>query len=380
MSNHRTVDVGDHGAANDDGSHGEEPSEQTGRPQQGSLSAGSQRSSLVRRAFRRGTRSQQMGLILALIVFSVAIGIKNPNYFGEQNIIEILRSAVYIFIIGIASTFVFIAGGLDLSVGSVFALGSISSALAMTNGVPMVPAIFVGLASGAIVGAANGIVIEYFGIPPLITTLGSLYVVEGLVIVLTGGNSIYPLSSSFDAIGENNLGPIPYLVLYAIVLGVIGHIILEYTRFGYRTRATGGNRAAARAMGIKVKRLSVVVYVFSGISAGLAGVLFSSQLASGQPSIGSTTELEVIAAVIIGGTSLFGGVGTIVGTALGALVFEVITDGLVLININPAYQDVVIGLVIVIAVGIDRLQRGRQWRISALAAVTGEERQEEETW
>ena len=334
----------------------------------------------VWRGLRRVVESQQLGLVLALVVFSIAIALRNPNYFGEANLIEILRSTVYIFIIGIISTYVFVAGGLDLSVGSVFALGSIASALAMTNGIPVVPAIAVGLASGALVGAVNGVVIEYFGIPPLITTLGSLYVVEGVVVVLTGGNSVYPLPASFNAIGQDSIGPIPYLVLYAIVLGVIGHIVLEYTRFGYRIRATGGNRTAARAMGINVKRLSIVVYVLSGVSAAIAGVLFSSQLASGQPSIGSTTELQVIAAVIIGGTSLFGGVGTIIGTALGALLLSVITDGLVLIDINPAYQNVAIGVVIVLAVGIDKLRRGRQWRITAVAGTIGDEPAGEQEW
>ncbi len=326
---------------------------------------------------RRVAGSQQMGLILALVIFSAAIGARNPNYFGEHNIIEIFRSAVYIFIIGICSTYVFIAGGLDLSVGSVFALGSVASALAMTNGVPWVLAILVGLGSGAVVGLVNGVVIEYFGIPPLITTLGSLYVIEGLVTVVSGGNEIYPLAAPFNAIGEDNIGPVPLLVIYAIVLGVIGHIVLEYTGFGYRIRATGGNRGAARAMGINVRRLSIVVYVLSGLSAGLAGLLFSSELGSGQPSIGTTTELQVIAAVIIGGTSLFGGVGTIVGTVFGALLLEVITDGLVVININPAYEDVVIGLVIVLAVGIDKLQRGHQWRIAAINAAAPEEGEEQ---
>ena len=271
---------------------------------------------------------------------------------------------------------VFICGGLDLSVGSVYALGSISCALALTNGIPVVPAIVIGLGSGALAGLVNGIVIEYWGIPPLITTLGSLYVVEGIVIVLTGGNSVFPLPASFNTIGEDNLGPIPYLVVYTVVLGIIGHIVLEYTRFGYRIRATGGNRVAARAMGIHVRRLSVIVYVLSGVSAAVAGVLFASELGSGQPSIGGQTELLVIAAVIIGGTSMFGGVGTIIGTALGALLLEVITDGLVMIDINPAYQDIAIGTVVVIAVGIDRLQRGRQWRVSAASAVEAVERED----
>ena len=325
------------------------------------------------RSLQKGSSNQQLGLIVALLVFSVAIYSKNHNYADEANLINILVSSVYIFIIGIVSTMVFVCGGLDLSVGSVYALGCISSAMALTNGIPIVLSILIGLGAGALAGLINGVIIEYLGIPPLITTLGSLYVIEGIVVVLTGGNSVFPLPSAFNAIGEDSIGPVPWLVVYAVVLGVIGHIVLEYTRFGYRIRATGGNRIAARAMGIHVKRLSVTVYVLSGISAGLAGILFASQLGSGQPSIGGQTELLVIAAVIIGGTSMFGGTGTIIGTALGALLLEVITDGLVMIDINPAYQDIVIGAVIVLAVGIDHIQRSRQWRVSAATAVAAAE-------
>ncbi len=163
------------------------------------------------RTLKKGSYNQQMGLVVALLVFSLAIWLKNHNYGDEANIVNILVSSVYIFIIGIVSTMVFVCGGLDLSVGSVYALGCISSAMALTNGVPIVLSILIGLGAGALAGLLNGIVIEYLGIPPLITTLGSLYVIEGVVVVLTGGNSVFPLPAAFNAIGEDTIGPVPWL-------------------------------------------------------------------------------------------------------------------------------------------------------------------------
>ncbi len=306
----------------------------------------------------------QAGLVVALILFSAIITLSNSLFLSHNNIIEILRSAVYIFIIGVASTFVFVAGGLDLSVGSLLAVGSIGTASMLVHGVPVIPAILIGIAFGAAAGLVNGLIIVYLGIPPLITTLGMLYVAQGTITVVTGGVPLYPFPDSFNEIGQGDLFGVPYLVLYAIAVGVIGHVVLEYTKFGYDVRATGGNRDAARAAGIKVNRVGIAVYVLSGLSASFSGMLLASQLGSGQPSVGSTTELQVIAAVIIGGTSLFGGIGTIVGTALGALLLSTITDGLVLLSLDPAYQNIVVGLVIVLAVGIDRLRRARMWKRS----------------
>jgi ribose transport system permease protein len=305
----------------------------------------------------------QAGIVVALILFPMILSLRSPIYLSHGNVIEILRSTVYIFIIGVASTLVFIAGGLDLSVGSLFAVGNIGTAYLLVHGVSVVPAMIVGgVLLGVLAGAINGFVIVYFGIPALITTLGMLYVAAGLIVVVTGGVPLYPFPDVFNNLGQGSVLGIPYLVLYAVAAGILGHIVLEYTKFGFDVRATGGNREAARAAGVKVNRVSMTVYILSGISATIAGMLLASQLGSGQPSVGATTELQVIAAVIIGGTSLFGGIGTIIGTALGALLLSVIQDGLLFLNLDPAYQNVATGLIIVLAVGLDRLRRIRMWR------------------
>jgi ribose/xylose/arabinose/galactoside ABC-type transport system permease subunit len=318
-------------------------------------------SGLARRIASGFLEYPQLGLIAAIVIFGLFIETQNSAFLSRANVIEILQSGVYVFIIGVAAVFVLVAGGLDLSVGSLLALGGIVSGETLIHGWGVFPAILAGCAVGALAGAINGYVTTYFKIPALITTLGMLYVAGGLVVVISGGQALLPFSATFDAIGENTVLGVPLLVIYGAVIGIVGHCVLSYTVFGAHVRATGGNRAAAAATGVRVNRISMIVYTVSGLTAAFAGVLLASQLASAQPSVGTTTELEVIAAVIIGGTSLFGGIGTVGGTFLGALLLSMITDGLVLLSLNPAYQNVVVGVVIVAAVGLDRLRRTRMW-------------------
>jgi ribose/xylose/arabinose/galactoside ABC-type transport system permease subunit len=225
-----------------------------------------------------------------------------------------------------------------------------------------VPAIAVGLAVGAVAGATNGVLINYANIPPFITTLGMLYAARSLVSFWTGGRPISPLPESFNRIGQTEIYGLPVLIIYAVVVAVIAHVLLEYTTFGWSVRAIGGNREASRNSGIGVRRLSTIVYTLSGLSAALAGILMTARLGSGQPSIGNGMELQVISAVIIGGTSLFGGIGTILGTLLGSLVLSVLTTGLVLLKIDPVLQNFVVGVIIVVAVGLDQVRRTRMFR------------------
>jgi ribose transport system permease protein len=312
--------------------------------------------------FSRFFYSPQTSLLIAILTFAVVVTTRSPYFLTQQNLINVVRDAVFVFIVATVSTFILVGGGLDLSVGSLFAVGSISSAWMMVHGVPVIPAILIALGLGALAGLINGTVIVYFGIPPLITTLGMLYVARGLVNVVTGGNQLAPLPGSFTALGQNTLFSIPYLVLYAIGVGVIGHLVLEYTRTGYNVRAIGGNRGAARACGIKVNKITLGLYAASGISATFAGLLMSARLSSGQPSVGDAMELQVISAVIIGGTSLFGGIGSVKGTVLGALMLSVLTNGLILMSVNPLWQNVVTGVILVLAVGLDKLRRARMWK------------------
>lgn len=307
-------------------------------------------------------RSPQTSLLVAILIFIVVVATKSSVFLTQQNLINIGRNGVFIFIVAVAATFVLVAGGLDLSVGSLFAVGAIASAYLLVHGVSTPVAVLGGVGLGLAAGLINGVVIVFFGIPPLITTLGMLYVCRGLVNVVTGGNQLAPLPLSFTNLGQGDLLGLPYLIYYGLAIGIVGHVLLEYTPLGYNVRAIGGNRIAARASGIKVSWITISLYMASGALATFAGVLMSARLSSGQPSVGDAMELQVISAVIIGGTSLFGGIGSIKGTILGAAMLAVLANGLVLMSVNPLWQNVVVGIVLVLAVGLDKLRRTRMWR------------------
>jgi ribose transport system permease protein len=206
---------------------------------------------------------------------------------------------------------------------------------------------------------------NYLKVPPLIATLGTFFVVGGVVTVVTGGNDIFiGIPAGFNAIGQNSVLGVPLLVIYGVIIGVIFHLILERTPFGYDAKATGGNRAAARANGIRVPRIDFMLYAASGAAAAFAGILFAARTGAASPQAGGYgLTFEVLTAVIIGGTSLFGGTGTIFGSALGCLLFAETENGLAVANINPLYQQIIIGAILVLAVTIDQARRRRQFQV-----------------
>lgn len=224
----------------------------------------------------------------------------------------------------------------------------------------VVAGVFVGVACGFI----NGVLINYGQVPAFITTLGMLYVARSLVTFATDGQPIGPLPDDFSRLGQADVLGIPILLIYAIVVCLLASLLLEKTVFGWSVRAIGGNAEAAFDAGINVKRVSTVVYTLSGCSAAVAGVLMAARLDSGQPSLGTGFELQVISAVIIGGTSLFGGIGHISGTILGSITLSILTTGLILLQINPILQNAFVGVIIIAAVGLDHLRRQRMFRLS----------------
>jgi len=302
-------------------------------------------------------------IVLVVILLFVAFGAtQSAQFVNPQTWINILRNAVFIAIVASFTTLVFVSGGLDLSVGSLFAVGGMASAGLLTAGLPIPLAIILGTLAGGAAGLLNGVLINYANIPPFITTLGMLYAARSLVVYFTGGQPITDLPDGFADVARASFLGLPLLLYYAAAIIIIAHVLLETTIFGGNVRAIGGNRETAGNLGINVKRISTIVYVLSGLSAAFAGVLMSARLGSGQPSIGVSFELQVISAVIIGGTSLFGGIGTVWGSLLGSLVLSILTTGLILLRIDPVLQDFVIGVIIVVAVGIDQLRRRRMFR------------------
>lgn len=312
--------------------------------------------------FIRIVTSPQFMVVVVMLIFVIFGTTQSPQFVNPQTWINILRNAVFIAIVASFTTLVFVSGGLDLSVGSLFAVGGMASAALLVMGLPIPLAILLGTAVGGAAGLLNGILINYASIPPFITTLGMLYAARSLVVYFTGGQPITALPDGFAEFARATVLGLPVLLYYAAGIVVIAHILLETTTFGGNVRAIGGNREAASNAGINVRAISTVVYVLSGLSAAFAGVLMSARLGSGQPSIGVSFELQVISAVIIGGTSLFGGIGTVWGSLLGSLVLSILTTGLILLRIDPVLQDFVIGVIIVVAVGIDQLRRRRMFR------------------
>ncbi len=318
--------------------------------------------SMVRRVVNKVMGFNEAGLVLAILAFAILISLQNPAFLNQQNLVNVTRVAAFTFIIGSGLTICFVGGGLDLSVGSSYGAAGILGALALVNDYPVAVAILIGLSVGIVVGIINGLIITRFAIPPLIVTLGMMYAARGVVMVVSHGDPIYRFPAAFNRIGRGDVLGVPNPIIIALVYGLICHFLLDYTKYGYAVRGVGGNEQAARVSGINVKRIKFWLYIISGFSAGFAGLLMTSRLGSSHPNSGVGLEMQAISAVIIGGTSLFGGTGTILGTLLGALLINMITNGIVLMGVDLHWQNIVVGSVIVVAVGIDQFRRKRLWR------------------
>ncbi|MBI3748751.1 MAG: ABC transporter permease [Chloroflexi bacterium] len=307
--------------------------------------------------------TQQAGLIAVVVLLGSAFAAINGDFASSDNLIELFRAVTLYFIVACASTLVLVGGGLDFSIGAVYALGAVVAGLLMTNGVPWPVAVLGGIGVGIAAGVINASVSVYLHVPPLIATLGMFFFAGGIAVVLTGGTDVYGFPDDFINIGAGELGGVPYLIFYAIAIGIVFHVLLESTVVGYNIRAIGGNRAAAAANGIRVARMDIGLYALSGGIAALAGILGAARLSTASPAAGGASlTFQVVTAVIIGGTSLFGGIGTIAGSALGAILFAEINNGLQVINVNPLYQNIFIGVILVAAVAIDQYRRRRRFR------------------
>jgi|688.fasta_scaffold27971_6 ribose/xylose/arabinose/galactoside ABC-type transport system permease subunit len=322
-------------------------------------------SSPARKTYRWLLGSPEVAVIAAIVLFVAFGATQSEQFLNGETWINILRNAVFIAIAGCGATLVLISGGLDLSIGSVFMAAGVASAFLASTGTAIPIAIAAGIAIGAVVGLLNGILVNYAGISAIIVTLGTLFMVRALAVTATGGSPISYLPEEFTAIGQGSALGLPNLIFFSLVIIALAHVLLHYTKFGWNVRAIGGNALAARSMGIDARRYSTVVYAIGGALAAAAGVLMVSRLGSGSPSIGNGFELQVIAAVIIGGTSIFGSIGTIPGTAVGALLLSVLTTGLVLLKVDPAMQNFAVGAVIILAAGLDRVRKNQMFKASA---------------
>jgi inositol transport system permease protein len=306
------------------------------------------------------------GLVLALVVIGVALSLARPNFLTATNLINVVRQISINGILAVGVTFVLLTGGVDLSLGSLVALtGVVAACFAHPGDQPalMAAALAVGASSlgvlaGGLCGAANGLIISRGRVAPFIVTLGMMTAARGLALVISGGKPVSNLSPEFTWLGRADLLGVPAQVFLLAGVAAASWLFLENTRWGRYLYAVGGNETAARAAGINVAAIKTFAYVTCGALAGLAGVVLASRITTGQPNAGLGYELDAIAAVVIGGTSLSGGVGGVGGTLLGALLIGVLNNGLDLLNVSSYYQQIVKGLIIVGAVWLD--QRGRR--------------------
>ncbi len=304
------------------------------------------------------------GLITIFIVFSLA----SPYFFKFGNVISILVSTAVNGVLALGVTFVIVTGGIDLSVGTVMSLAAVMTAITITNaGMPVWVGVIVGLLTGAVAGLLNGVLISRLRIPPFIATLGTMMIAKGLALVVSQSKPIYfPNAPEFGQIMMGSvlgtLVPIPWLEIPNAVFILFGAafvaaFILSKTVLGRYTVAIGSNEEATRLSGVNVASWKTAVYVLGGIFSGLAGVMIASRLNSGQPATGAGYELEAIAAVVIGGTSLSGGEGTILGTIIGAFIISTLTNGLRILSVPQEWQTVITGVIVIVAVYLDILRR-----------------------
>ena len=296
------------------------------------------------------------GALVGLVVLCLALFIATPDFLTGQNLLNIGIQVSTVAVLAFGMTFVIVAGGIDLSVGAVAALAAmVSSWLFVSAGLPGWLTLLGGLATGLLAGMVNGLANAYGKLPSFIATLAMLSVARGLTLVISDGRPI-KTAPEVSFLG-GNLGPVPMPIVVLLLSAVVASFVLNRTVIGRSMYAVGGNAEAARLSGLPVKRILVTVFALAGLFAALAGLLLAGRLDSAQPQAAAGYELDAIAAVVIGGASLSGGLGKISGTFVGALVLVVIRNGLNLLNVTSFWQQVVIGLVIALAVGVDVLRR-----------------------
>ena len=300
----------------------------------------------------------ELGAIIPLVIILVIVAIGNPKFYSVKNVLDILRTASFSFYIAAPLTFLLTAGGMDQSIGSILSFGGVMYAKLIVSGMPVVPSILLVLIAGAIIGWINGVIIVKYNQPAFIATLGTQYIISGAVLVWTNGIAVSGLTNSSKVVGQYYIGEVfPIPILYAIVIGIACFIVLDKTKWGRSLAAIGGNQETAYLAGIPVVKRQIFVYVLVGIAATFTGVIWAARFANGLPGAGDAVNMKNMAAVIIGGTSPAGGSGTIVGTAFGCILLATITNFLVFLGIPANAQQLIFGIILIIAIFIDRYRR-----------------------
>ncbi len=326
----------------------------------------------VARVLPDAAKLHRLSALATLFLLVIGFALASPAFFSVNNGLTILLQTSVIGLLGIGMTMVIITGGIDLSVGSVLALSGVASGMAIKAGVPVAPGMAFGVLVGAACGAVNGLIVTKMRIPPFVATLGMMLMARGLALQLTGAAPISQLGEAFGRLGNGALfrivemrpngfpkvvfPGIPYPAIVLLVVAIAAAYILRRRQIGRHIYATGSNEEAARLSGVRVDRAKLYAYAMSGALAGLAGIVLMSRLVTAQPSEGVMYELDAIAAAVIGGASLSGGVGTVPGTMIGAFIIGILRNGLNMAGVSAFIQQIVIGAVVIAAVWIDHIR------------------------
>lgn len=305
----------------------------------------------------------ELTTVIALIILMAVITIINSNFLTANNLLNLLLQVTSNALIAFGMTFVILTGGIDLSVGSILALSSALTAGLLGSGMPVALAILISLILGCILGMMNGLLISYGKLAPFIVTLATMTIFRGATLVYTNGNPITKgLSDTFlfQFLGQGYIVGIPFPVIIMFIVFIVLYVLLHKTAFGKSVYAIGGNEKAAYISGVKLNKVKIIIYSISGMMASISGLIITSRLSSAQPTAGASYEMDAIAAVVLGGTSLSGGKGRILGTLIGSLIIGVLNNGLNIIGVSAFWQQVVKGVVILIAVLIDRFKVVKQ--------------------
>ena len=297
------------------------------------------------------------GIVFALLGLAIVLSFVSPHFLSVRNVTNVLLQATTVGTVALGMTFALTAGGVDLSVGSIVGLCGIIIADILVSGHGMVAAIPAGLALGALCGSINGFLITRAKMPPFVATLSTMITLRGVTMLYTGGISIYPIKPEDSKVIAGRLAGVPKPILIVALAALVAYFLYNHTKLGQYAAAIGGNEDAAFLSGINVTRYKIMIWAFSGMMAGLSGLILTARLRAAEPMSGQGYELDAIAATVIGGTSFSGGQGTIFGTVMGTLLISMLRNGLNLLNVNPYYHTMVVGVVIIIAVGVDSLRK-----------------------
>ncbi len=299
---------------------------------------------------------QYAGQFAFLVILFAVLAIASPTFRTPGNLINVARQVSINMIIACAMTMVLIIGGIDLSVGAVMAMSGMVASYLSLSGVPFAVCLAGGLAAGAVSGLVDGLILANTNLPPFIVTYAVQSILRGMVYVITGAGTIRLTSQAFLSFGGGSIGPVPFPVIYMVVIIALSVLLLSRSKLGRHMYAIGGNPKAAQFAGIDTKRIKILIYTLSGVCAALAGLVLTSRNSSMQPAVGNGAEMDAIAAVVLGGTSMAGGRGAIAGTILGAFIIGFINNGLNMLRMDSFYQFICKGIVILIAVYMDDIK------------------------